>query len=130
MFRVYRCDICGKVTAISDDRAGVPVCCGQPMTQVMPNVVEASQEKHLPDVQIDENIVHIQVGSVPHPMTKEHYIEFIVLETTHGFKELKLSPGESPKAAFMVAAGEVPINAFAYCNLHGLWKTPLGENAR
>jgi superoxide reductase len=58
-------------------------------------------------------------------MLEEHYIEFIILETENGFQKKDLKPGEAPEAVFVTADGEKPVAAYAYCNLHGLWKADL-----
>ena len=63
------------------------------------------------------------VGEVAHPMADVHFIEWIAIETTHGVQRKCLKPGQDPKAEFLLADGEKYIAAYAYCNLHGLWKS-------
>ena len=67
-------------------------------------------------------------SSVEHPMLPEHFIEWIHLETENGAQIKHLKPGETPEAVFMLAGGEKPVAAFAYCNLHGLWKAEFHED--
>ena len=74
---------------------------------------------------VNGNAVHVEVGSVLHPMEEEHLITMIVLETTKGFEVKQLSAGEAPKADFAVCPDEKPVAVYEYCNLHGLWKTEL-----
>ena len=62
------------------------------------------------------------VGAVEHPMLPEHFIEWIVLETQQGSQIKHLKPGEKPQAVFALAEGDQTVAAYAYCNLHGLWK--------
>ena len=69
-----------------------------------------------------DGVVNVTVGSVEHPMTAEHYIEFIVLATKNGVQRKDLKPGDAPKAAFALVAGDEVEGVYAYCNLHGLWK--------
>ena len=78
------CKHCGNIVAIIRDK-GVPIiCCGEKMHEIIPGTTEASGEKHIPVYEMDGNIVHVTVGSVEHPMTQEHYIEWVCLETEHG----------------------------------------------
>ena len=122
----YRCESCGNfVTFLTEKTACTPICCGKPMTELVPNTTDAAQEKHVPVVSVDGCSVTVQVGSVAHPMLSEHYIEFIVLETENGFQKKDLKPGDAPEAHFELAAGEKAVNAYAYCNLHGLWKAAI-----
>lgn len=118
----FICDHCGNIIAFVKNK-GVPVmCCGQKMRELVPNTTEAAGEKHIPVIKADGNSVEVSVGSVAHPMLDEHYIEWIALETEQGSQIKKLKPGEEPKAAFAVADGDKAVAAYAYCNLHGLWK--------
>jgi superoxide reductase len=107
------------------NNSGVPiVCCGEPMTLLVANTVDAAKEKHVPVVSRSGNTVKVEVGSVPHPMTKEHYIQWIYLETKQGGQRRGLTPEDEPKAAFALEDDE-PVAVYEYCNLHGLWKTDL-----
>jgi len=102
---------------------GVPLmCCGEPMSELIPNSVEASAEKHLPAVTVDGDCIKVQVGSVIHPMTEEHNIPFVYVETEKGGQRKALKVGEEPKVEF-VFINDKPVAVYAYCNLHGLWKT-------
>ena len=79
--------------------AGVPVvCCGEPMSEIVPGTTDAAVEKHVPVWTVENGIVHVKVGSVEHPMLPEHYIEWVSLHTKQGEA------------------------VYAYCNLHSLWK--------
>jgi superoxide reductase len=119
--KFYRCDHCKNVVAMIHDSGAVPVCCGEPMKELMPNTTDASQEKHVPIVTRENNRITVNVGSVDHPMTEEHYIEFIALETEKGFRIAYLNPGDKPRVDFYEE--EPVIAVYAFCNLHGLWKT-------
>ena len=120
--KFYVCKHCGNmITKIKD--SGVPViCCGEPMTELIPGEVEASGEKHVPVITVEGNKVTVAVGSVAHPMIPEHFIEWVALETKQGFQRKHLSPEQEPKACFTLCEGDEVVNAYAYCNLHGLWK--------
>lgn len=123
--KFYICQTCGNLVGMIHS-SGVPMmCCGKPMTALVPGEVEASAEKHLPVVSADENKVTVIVGSALHPMAEEHSILWIYLQTTLGGQRKCLTPGAAPEAVFALAENEKPLAAYAYCNLHGLWKTEL-----
>jgi superoxide reductase len=104
---------------------GVPMmCCGQKMKELIPNTTEASTEKHLPAITDAVNGIDVQVGSVPHPMEEEHHISFIYVETERGGQRKCLKPGMEPKSGFSFV-DDTPKDVYAYCNLHGLWKTEV-----
>lgn len=125
MARFFRCEHCGNLVCLVQD-AGVPlVCCGQEMTGLAGNTTEASVEKHLPVLTVAGDTVHVRVGSAAHPMTAEHLIEWIYLETAQGGQRKTLTAGSPPEATFALCDGDRPIAAYAYYNLHSLWKTEL-----
>ena len=122
----YICRHCGNIICMISD-SGVPViCCGTKMEELIPNTVEASGEKHIPVVEVVGNKVEVKVGSVDHPMTPEHSIEWVYIETEKGGQCKKLNPGDAPVATFSLKDDKV-VAAYAYCNLHGLWKTEIEE---
>ena len=107
-----------------EDMGVAMFCCGEEMTELIPNTVEASAEKHLPDVTVSGDSIIVQVGSVLHPMEEEHHISFIYVETERGGQRKCLNVGEEPKVTFCFS-NDKHIAVYAYCNLHGLWKTEL-----
>lgn len=118
----YQCSHCGQIVAIVK-KTGVPlICCGEKMQKLIPSSTDASVEKHVPVITVDGNKVTVTVGSVEHPMIEQHYIEWIVLQTKNGNQRQMLSPGQSPKAVFAILDEDEVLGAYAYCNLHGLWK--------
>lgn len=122
--KFYICRHCGNLIGMIND-AGVPVmCCGQKMEPLTPNTVEASGEKHIPYVTVEDGAVNVNVGSIDHPMLAEHYIEWVYLQTERGGQRIALNPGEAPKVSFCTG-DEKPVAVYAYCNLHGLWMTEL-----
>lgn len=123
--RFYICKICGNLVGKIHDSGVTMVCCGQPMTELVANTVEASYEKHLPVISVDGSTVTVKVGSVPHPMLPEHYIDFVYLETEKGGQRKILGPNNAPEATFELTPDDKAVAAYEYCNLHGLWKTSL-----
>ena len=119
--KFYRCEHCGNIIIKLHD-SGVPVvCCGQPMTELVPGATDGAYEKHVPAVTVDGSVVKVQVGEVEHPMMEEHYIQFIVLETSSGYQIKNLKAGDKPVAEFTLTAGDKAVAVYEYCNLHGLW---------
>ena len=119
----YRCKHCGQIIAIVKG-TGVPVvCCGEKMEKIVPGTTDASVEKHVPVVEVNGNTVVVTVGSVAHPMIPEHFIEWIVLQTKQGNQRKALKPGDEPKQCFALCDGDEVVAAYAYCNLHSLWKS-------
>lgn len=122
--KFYICRHCGNLIGLVKD-AGVPmVCCGEKMELLNPNTVEASQEKHLPVVTYNNGVLCVNIGSIDHPMLEEHYIEWVYVKTERGGQRKALKPGEKPCVEFLVK-DDKPLAVYAYCNLHGLWKTEL-----
>ena len=123
--KIYICETCGNIAVKLTD-SGVPmVCCGKPMQLLEAGVKDAAVEKHVPAVTAEGSVIRAAVGSVAHPMTEEHHIAWVLLETENGFQVRRLKPGQAPEAAFVLAEGEKAAAVYAYCNLHGLWKTEL-----
>ena len=122
--KFYICEKCGNVVEIINASGVTPHCCGQKMSVLEAGVVEASREKHIPEVEVLDNKVKVTVGSVIHPMAEEHSIFWIYLETDKGAYRRDLKVGEPPVAEFILA-DEKPQAVYAYCNLHGLWKKEI-----
>ena len=117
---VYKCMKCGILVGVLDGGAGTLVSCDEPMKLRQENVEDAAQEKHVPVIEKTEHGIKVTVGSVPHPMTAEHWIEWVeVIADGKAYRQF-LNPGEEPVATFCIKAEQV--TAREYCNLHGLWK--------
>jgi len=122
--KFYRCNHCGAIIIRLID-AGKQICCGEPMSELKPGVVDAATEKHVPVVEVEGASVTVKVGEVEHPMTEEHLIQFVVLETKQGYQVRNLTASDAPVARFVVAEGDEAVAAYEYCNLHGLWKKEI-----
>lgn len=118
--KFFRCEHCGNIVTKIIDAGPTPFCCGDKMTELSANTVDAAVEKHVPVISIDGDTVTVSVGEVEHPMIEEHYIQWICLHTQHGLQFAMLKPGEKPQAIFALSHDSA-IEAYAYCNLHGLW---------
>ena len=143
MLQIYKCEKCGNIVEVLHTGVGQLICCGEPMVLYEENTKDAALEKHVPVVEqvadavtksAVESIItggfggtkkiagcyKVTVGSVAHPMTDEHHIEWIELVGDGKAYRKFLKPGEAPEAVFCIDASE--ITAREYCNLHGLWK--------
>lgn len=122
--KFFLCKHCGNMVEMINE-SGVPIiCCGDEMDEIVANTVDASKEKHVPVINIAGNKVTVEIGAVAHPMELEHHISWIYLETANGAQKKTLKVGAAPKASFLLE-DDSPTAAYAYCNLHGLWKTQL-----
>lgn len=140
--RILRCNTCGNIIAFHEDSGVTPQCCGHQMEELKFNEADASLEKHLPYVRTEHvskpdhcngtkfthrddcnTFVTVKVGETPHPMTDDHYIEWICLETNCGTHTRYFDPGDDAENTFCLCRCEKPEAVYAYCNLHGLWRT-------
>ena len=61
MAKFYICEKCGNLIGMIHASGVTPVCCGAKMTALEAGVVEASREKHIPEVTVDGNTVTVTV---------------------------------------------------------------------
>ncbi len=120
---VYKCGKCGNIVQVLHGEKPPVMCCGQPMDRLLENTVDASREKHVPVIEKIQGGFVVKIGSVAHPMTNEHWIEWIELASEDNLfvQRQMLAPTSEPRAEFKTDA--VKVTARAYCNLHGLWKS-------
>ena len=122
--KFFICEHCGNMVGLIKNE-GVPlICCGEKMTELVANTAEASVEKHLPAVTVSGDVINVQVGSTLHPMEEAHHIAFVYVETERGGQRKSLNVGETPAVSFCFT-DDKPVAVYAYCNLHGLWKTEI-----
>lgn len=121
--KFYKCRHCGNVVEKIVDSKVPVVCCGEKMEELVPNTVDAATEKHVPVVtHLDGGRIKVEVGSVAHPMTEEHHIAFIYVETESSGIKVNLS--DKPEAIVTIGDQKV-VAVYEYCNLHGLWKVDM-----
>ena len=115
------------VVEVYGDEAHELTCCGTELKELTPNTVDAAHEKHVPVPTYDaaKNEVRVSVGSVAHPMTEGHLIDWVLLVTKKGEQRLDLTPEDAPAVTFRLADGDAPVKVLAYCNLHGLWQAEI-----
>ena len=120
--KFYKCEICGKIVAMVKESPVDTMCCGQAMRELVPGTTDGATEKHVPVYTLEGNTVKVKVGSVEHPMTDAHHIEWIAIETENGNQRKELKPGDKPEATFALVPRDKVKSVYEYCNLHGLWK--------
>ncbi|OJU14374.1 MAG: desulfoferrodoxin [Clostridiales bacterium 43-6] len=118
-----KCKHCGNIVGTIKNNGPAIVCCGEPMAELIANTTDAALEKHVPVVERDGTTLKVKVGSVEHPMTEEHLIEWICVMTETTTIRTRLEPGIKPEAIFYGVEG--PATVYEYCNLHGLWKADV-----
>ncbi len=122
--RVFlRCSVCGNLVGLVEDEGKPIFCCNEEMQVLKANSTDAATEKHVPVLERKDKSLKVTVGSVEHPMTDAHYITWIAVAQGNRTQRVALKPGDAPMATFYVEEG--PVSAYAYCNLHGLWKANL-----
>ncbi len=122
MKNFYVCRTCGKVMTQLTEKHIPTMCCGSPMEKLVAGTTEASIEKHIPVYEVENGMVDVCVGAVEHPMSPEHFIEWVAIETNKGSQIKHLAPNTKPECKFVLLEDEVVLSVYAYCNLHSLWK--------
>lgn len=123
--KFYLCTTCGNVVVKAVNSGVNVVCCGKEMIELDPGTTDVLMEKHVPVVEcLDNCTIKVKVSTKPHPMTEEHHIAFIYLETENGGQMQYLSPDGPAEAVFCVCKDK-PVAVYEYCNIHGLWKKDI-----
>lgn len=120
--KFYICPICGNVVYIMNGDINKVKCCGQPMQELIPNTVDASEEKHIPMCIIKDDKVEVKVGEVMHPMDADHYIMWVAISKDNTIEIHKFNPNEEASHIFNYTEHST---VYSYCNKHGLWKKEL-----
>jgi len=119
--QIYKCNVCGNIVEVLHGGVGELVCCGQPMELLKEKTEEVGLEKHVPVIEKADTVIKVKIGSVPHPMEENHYIEWVEIIADGGVCRKFLKPGDKPEAEFEIKAEK--IEAREHCNIHGLWKS-------
>ena len=119
--KFYECSQCGNIIEIIHP-SGIKVeCCNETMKKLYAKTEDEGKEKHIPVLKVFGNNLEVTIGDIPHPMEKEHYINWIVLKTDKGVQRKCLNPGDLPRVIFRLADDEKVEAVYSYCNIHGLW---------
>lgn len=117
--KLKKCLKCGSLIKVIVDcnceNCGI-VCCGEQMKEIIPNSVDASFEKHVPNYEVIGDNMRI---TIDHVMEEEHYIEWILVKTETGNIEKFFESGDVLELVVPYNKGSI---IYSYCNKHGLWK--------
>jgi superoxide reductase len=119
---IYKCELCGNMVEMLNSAGGTLSCCGQAMKKLDEKMADFTTEKHVPIVQAIPEGTRVVVGSTPHPMKDEHFVEWIEIVNGPYVQRKYLKPGEKPEADFYVKYHDGLVGR-EYCNLHGVWKS-------
>lgn len=122
--KFFVCRHCGNLVGMIHNSGVRIICCGEKMELLNASTFDASSEKHVPVVTVNGDKVRVQVGSVIHPMTEEHHIDWVYIQTEKGGIRHAFNHTDEPVWEFCIH-NDKPVAAFEYCNLHGLWKTEI-----
>lgn len=120
--RFYKCERCGNIIGVINGDADRIVCCGEKMTALKANSVDAATEKHVPVYEKEGNELIVKVGDVEHPMEEDHYIMWVAIVSEDKTMRVSLKPGQKPEVRLPYFEGAT---LYAYCNKHGLWKNEV-----
>lgn len=123
--KFYICPTCGNVIELVEDH-GIPVfCCGHKMDELVPNTVEAAVEKHIPVATVENGVLKVSVGEVEHPSIAAHWIPFIAVKAGDLVMRRSIKATEKPEAIFPLGDFKGEVEVYAWCNLHGMWKSTI-----
>lgn len=119
---LYKCNICGNVVQVILNGVGELVCCGEPMLKLEAHQEDNSEmaEKHIPIIEEEDGKRFVRLKH--HPMTEEHYIQFIEAYPKDKSKLYLKYLNPNDKAEFEITHLKENIEALELCNIHGLWK--------
>lgn len=126
LMQIYKCNVCGNIVEIINPGAGELVCCNVPMEHLEEKSSDDNfMEKHVPVMTMEGTHKIIRVGTIPHPMEKEHYIMFIeaVSPDKKYLKRKYLTPSDKPEAEVCGECNYDNYSSRELCNIHGLWST-------
>ena len=109
--KFYVCPICGNIICSTGE--AVVSCCGI----VLPAMeAESEDEAHRLNIEIIEDEYYV---TVPHEMSKNHYISYIAAIRDDGYEIKKLYAEGNAEARFKINRTGYLL---FYCNVHGLFK--------
>ena len=111
--KLHVCPICGNI--IQSTGEAVVSCCGI----VLP-VLEAEPDDDAHHLQL-EKVEDEYFVTIPHEMSKTHFISFIMAVKDDGCEIRKLYPEGNAEARFKISRTK---SFLYYCNQHGLFKVP------
>ena len=96
--QVYKCEKCGNIVEALTGGGGTLVCCGADRSLLDEKTADKTTEKHVQVIEKTDSGYKVTVGTTLHPMTEEHYIEWIELISGDSIYRKHLKPGMDPVA--------------------------------
>ena len=122
---IYKCNICGNVVQILLNGMGDLVCCGENMQHLQCQFKEDELgEKHVPQIFEEDGKKVVKLEK--HPMSKEHYIQFIEVFSKDK-SEVRLKYLYPDQIAEFDISNFEDVGAVELCNIHGLWRSKEKE---
>lgn len=123
--KFYKCAKCGRVLVNVQDTGKDIECCGEKMTMIVAGTSDGSVEKHLPVWSYENGVLWVRVGTQEHPMSEEHHIAWIAVETKSGYQLKFLKHCCYPEVQFALIPYDEVVHVYSYCNIHGLWSSSV-----
>jgi superoxide reductase len=137
MEKIFVCSVCGHIEFGAAPKA-CPVCWATADKFAdTPDAIKPAEkegkEKHVPVLVVSKQCglvpgvcqdVHIKVGSVPHPMTAEHWIQWIDIYLNKAFvSRYQLLPTSLQAAVSVHFKNDQKgtVSVIEHCNIHGTW---------
>lgn len=109
--RFYVCPVCGNV--IHSTGCSCVSCCGITLPALE---ADEADDEHLLTLETVEDEYFLVIH---HPMTKEHYISFVVFVTTDRIQMVKFYPEGNAETRIQLRGKGI---IYWYCNQHGLFQ--------
>ncbi len=122
--KIYQCQTCKQVVEKVYETLVPLMCCTVNMKEQIAQTKDSSVEKHVPFVEsVEKGKILVRIGeNQEHPMTDEHYIQFIEVITKSGIVlRYDLEFFDKPEVEFDVDINDI-LQVREFCNVHGLWK--------
>ena len=110
----YVCPICGNI--IHSTGNAVVCCCG---ITLPPLEAEEPDDQHCINIEQVEDEHFI---TIPHPMTKQHFISFIAFVTSDRLQMVKFYPESNAETRIQLRGRGY---LYGHCNHHGLFKVKV-----
>lgn len=117
--RLYVCPVCGNVIQAAGE--AVVSCCGITLPPLEAEEADGEHRIRTETVE-DEYFVTLE-----HPMTKDHYISFMMAVSDQRVQLVRLYPEGNAEARFKINGVKV---LYAYCNRHGLFQYRTGTKGK
>jgi superoxide reductase len=122
---LYKCPVCETVVEVLEDFGLELLCCGRQMQPLRRRLARPG-DRHWPALAWDRRGLTVSIGGdQPHPMDRDHCLQWIEVLAANRCYRQYLQPGELPEASFKISRGPVAVRCC--CSVHGLWSNRQPE---